>query len=171
MSVSKYRNMNGINEQLKSEAVSLGLCEKWQNDWVSSKTIAQLIEMYKRGIDFCIEREWPSCDWITANASPVELHAQNLYISENNLEVNLDSCVSVVRESSGRISISRNAVVTLYCHKCQNLTIEVEKGGRLFLHLYLSDCRIVANTPHSDAKVYSHDEQCVAEIEGNVMIK
>lgn len=59
--------MDKLNTDLRDHAVSYGLCQQWQNDWQDNKNQQELIDMYIRGIDFCIEHDYPTVDYIKNN--------------------------------------------------------------------------------------------------------
>lgn len=52
-----------LSNKLKKQAVSLGLCEKWTNGW-GNPSKDELVEKYIKGIDFCIEHNYPGNDFI-----------------------------------------------------------------------------------------------------------
>ena len=54
--------MNRLNSELRGHAVSYGLCTQWQGDWQNNKSQQELIGMYIRGIDFCIEHDYPTVE-------------------------------------------------------------------------------------------------------------
>lgn len=58
--------MNRLNSELRGHAVSYGLCTQWQGDWQNNKSQQELIGMYIRGIDFCIEHDYPTVEYIKA---------------------------------------------------------------------------------------------------------
>lgn len=53
-----------ISLKMKNEAVSLGLCDKWQEEWTAQTTKEEMIEKFIRGQDFCIKHDWPSVSQI-----------------------------------------------------------------------------------------------------------
>lgn len=171
MWVSKLRNMNELNKTLKAGAVSLGLCQKWQNEWAGNKSPGELIEMYKRGIDFCIDREWPSCDWILANFDQAELRDKGVFIKENLDEIILNDGVSVIRGFEGDVVVPKNTVVTLHCQSNKLLVVKVRKGARLFMHTHKTPCVVIADEPMSFAKVYRYDDVSTVEVRGNASVK
>lgn len=163
--------MNELNKTLLAGAVSLGLCQKWQNDWEGNKSSGELIEMYKRGIDFCVDREWPSCDWILANFERAELRAKGVFIKETGDEIVLDSGVSVIRGFEGDVIVPKNTVTTLHCQSNKLLVVRVHKGARLFMHIHRTPCVVIADEPMSFAKVYRYDDVSNVEIRGNASVK
>ena len=65
--------MNRLNSELRGHAVSYGLCTQWQGDWQNNKSQQELIGMYIRGIDFCIEHDYPTVVNVQANFLSVNL--------------------------------------------------------------------------------------------------
>ncbi len=53
-----------VSEELKSEAVSLGLCKEWTKEW-GNESADSLVEKYVKGIDFCIEHNYPSLAFLS----------------------------------------------------------------------------------------------------------
>ena len=172
MSDSKSLNMNKLNETLRAEAIAMGLCQQWQGDWVTNKSSADLIEMYKRGIDFCFDREWPSCDWIVTQFDQAELQDKNVFIRTSGGEIVLSNGVAVVRECCNVvITIPRNAVVTLHCQRNSNLSIKLLKGAKAFIHLHDSTAEIEAIDTMTTAKVYQYNPEIEVVANGNVVVK
>ena len=58
-----------LNSKLKQRAVQLGLCTQWTSEWESEESQDMLVKKYKRGIDFCIENNYPNNEFIKANFS------------------------------------------------------------------------------------------------------
>lgn len=164
--------MNKLNETLRAEAIAMGLCQQWQNDWTSNKSSADLIEMYKRGIDFCLDRNWPSCDWITSHFNPAELQDRNIFVRVLGGEIILSNGVAVVRECSDVIiTIPRNSVVTLHCQQNSNLCIKLLKGARAFIHLHDSQAEIEAIETMAAARIYQYNPGIEVIANGNVVVR
>jgi hypothetical protein len=51
-------------DKLKQDAIKKGLCKEYNDNW-QGETIADLCNMYKKGIHFCIEKNYPNLDYIT----------------------------------------------------------------------------------------------------------
>ncbi|MCM1223079.1 MAG: hypothetical protein NC548_52365 [Lachnospiraceae bacterium] len=150
--------MKELNEILRSEAIGLGLCQQWQSDWRANKNTGELIEMFKRGIDFCLEHRWPSCEFIKANFDKVELHDHNVYVGENVTGTVLSDGVAVIRECNGVIHTGRNSVTTIHCQDSKIISIKAGRGARVFLHLYNSTVERIEEDMHSVVKVYNHND-------------
>lgn len=67
-------------KQLYSQAMKLGICDKWQGIWDGS-SVESLCSMYKRGIRFCIENDYPDVEFmVTKLRGKTEKHG--VFISE-----------------------------------------------------------------------------------------
>lgn len=160
--------MNELNHKLRTEAIGLGLCEQWQGDWQRDKTRDQLIAMFKRGIDFCIERKWPSVDFVRQHFLQRELHENQVHFGEDDLAATFDNGVAVCKECKGEITIKPLAVNTLYLIDCEDVHITALRQSILYIHLYDSNARV--NTIGGHVKVYRHGESKVSAV-GNVEMR
>ena len=57
---------NKLSEELKSQAIGLGLCEQWTNSW-GNPSEQELINKFLHGIDFCIKHDYPTNEYIKKN--------------------------------------------------------------------------------------------------------
>lgn len=58
------RKTEKLSAKMKSQAVGLGLCQQWTDEWADGTSKDELVEKFVRGIDFCIEHNFPSCEVI-----------------------------------------------------------------------------------------------------------
>lgn len=129
--------MDKLNTELRAEAIRKGLCAQWQASWADDKTPQELIEMYKKGIDFGIANQYPSNEYIKANFDRELLNRNLVFIDE---DINLDNAPSGVYvlngECSGTIRLAPWAVATLYLRHYTNVSIEAGDFARMFVRLY-----------------------------------
>lgn len=129
--------MDKLNTELRAEAIRKGLCSQWQADWADDKTPQELIEMYKKGIDFGIANQYPSNEYIKANFDRELLNRNLVFVDE---DINLDNAPSGVYvlngECSGTIRLAPWAVATLYLRHHTNVSIEAGDFARMFVRLY-----------------------------------
>ena len=83
--------MEELQERYKKEAVGLGLCKQWTDDWGTPDQI-QLIDKFKRGLDFCIKHNWPTVEDIQKNFPDELLKSQGIYVS-NGTSVNQEEVI------------------------------------------------------------------------------
>lgn len=129
--------MDKLNTELRAEAIRNGLCAQWQADWADDKTPQELIEMYKKGIDFGIAYQYPSNEYIKANFDRDLLNHNLVFVDE---DIDLDNAPSGVYvlngECSGTIRLAPWAVATLYLRHDTNVSIEAGDFARVFVRLY-----------------------------------
>jgi hypothetical protein len=56
-----------LADQLKQDGVAKGLCRLWRGKLKSGMSIESMIQLYIRGIDFCISEDYPTLEFIRAN--------------------------------------------------------------------------------------------------------
>ena len=150
-----YSKMDKLNEELRSEAVKKGLCAKWQSDWVDNKTPQELIEMYKRGIDFGIANQYPSNEYIKANFDRELLNRNLVFVDEDIDLTDAPSGVYILNgECSGTIHIAPWSVATLYLRHYSNVQIEAGDFARVFIRLYDNSDATVSAAENAIIKVY-----------------
>lgn len=150
-----YSKMNKLNEELRSEAVKKGLCAKWQSDWADNKTPQELIEMYKRGIDFGIANQYPSNEYIKANFDRELLNRNLVFVDEDIDLTDAPSGVYILNgECSGTIHVAPWSVATLYLRHDTNVQIEAGDFARVFIRLYDNSNATVSAAENAIVKVY-----------------
>ena len=60
-------------QQLKEDGKAKGLCRMWQMKLKTGLDYEQLIQLYIRGIDFCISENYPTLDFIREPVSYTHL--------------------------------------------------------------------------------------------------
>lgn len=56
-----------LADQLKQDGVAKGLCRLWRGKLKDGMSIESMIQLYIRGIDFCISEDYPTLEFIRAN--------------------------------------------------------------------------------------------------------
>lgn len=70
-----------LQEKLKQEAVKLGLCEQWTNEW-GNPDQDELCEKFVRGLDFCIKHNWPDVEFIKNNFDLDLIERHGIYVRD-----------------------------------------------------------------------------------------
>ncbi len=128
--------MKNLSETLKQQATSLGLCQHWQKAWGDCDQ-QQLIDKFKKGLDFCLERQWPTPDFIRANFDANLLADNQIYVSEHLSLRNAPNGVYVLNgECTGTLHFSSWAAATVYVrHNCR-MSIIAEDFAKVFVRVY-----------------------------------
>lgn len=146
--------MGNLSEILKCEAVERNLCAQWTAEWADNSDQQTLIDKFKKGIDFCLDRDWPSNDFIKANFDRNLLNANLIFVDEY---VDMDMAPSGIYilngECSGRIRLAPWTAATIYVRHSSEITIVAEGFAKVFVRLY----------DEADAEVDS-DESAVVKV-------
>jgi hypothetical protein len=68
-------------DELKEQGIGIGMCQKFRDEW-TNPNVAELCSYFFRGMDFCIEHDWPSLDDARQLFSPGELAEHGIFIAD-----------------------------------------------------------------------------------------
>lgn len=130
--------MENLSDILKSEAVERDLCQQWQAEWADDSSQQELIEKYKRGLDFIIKQgEWPGNGFIKANFDRELLRANLIFVDEDIDMNDAESGVYILNgECSGTIRFAPWAAATVYVRHTSNVRIIANDFAKVFVRLY-----------------------------------
>ena len=128
--------MNNLSETLKQQAVDLGLCRPWTETWGDCDQ-QELIDKYKKGIDFCIDKQYPSNEFIKANFDRALLNANLIFVDEHLDFDMMPSGIYILNgECSGSIRFAPWTAATVYVRHKSNVTIIADDFAKVFVRLY-----------------------------------
>ena len=145
----KQENLSDI---CKTEAISLGLCSQWAEEWEDNSTKDVLIDKYLRGIDFCLKHNFPSVDFIKEKFGEAASNRgifcdQSIVRRNDKMLVLLGNCTcSLVMD--GRIG-------EVYIRHGSELTLTAQNGAKVWINaLDFSKVKIKTD---EQSKVYVHN--------------
>ena len=159
---------NKLSERMKMEAVGLGLCEQWTKEWTDGTTKEGMMEKFVRGIDFCIEHDWPSVKVMKRDFGDV-MHDYGVYADENVEAVNAPLVV-LNGECVGNIEYMGTATGEVYARHRSEAKIKVRGLTRCFVSLYDEAEVSVECEEGCRVFVYVHGGR-VKKTKGNVTIR
>lgn len=146
--------MENLSETLKQQAISLGLCKQWAEAWGDCDQ-QELIDKYKKGLDFCIEHQYPSNELITENFDRSLLNENLIFVDEH---LNLDDAPSGVYvlngDCSGTLHFREWAVATIYIRHTSKVSIIAEDFAKVFVRVYDETEVEVCDVADAGVKVY-----------------
>lgn len=143
--------MDNLSETLKQQAISLGLCKQWSREWADNSGQQELIDKYVRGIDFCIEHQYPSNDFIKANFDRGLLHENLIYVDEHLDLDNAPSGIYILNgECTGTIRFHSWAAATIFVRHESRVNIEAGDFARLTIRIY-DDAEVETSSRESSA--------------------
>lgn len=157
-----------LSAKMKSEAVGLGLCQQWTDEWADGTSKDELVEKFVRGIDFCIEHNFPSCEVIRKEFGDV-IHNHGVYVNEM-VRVADKPTVILNGECVAELSYSGESCGDIYVRHDSEATIFVDCLARAFISLYDNAEVKVYCEEGAKAFVYLHGGR-VKKTRGDVVIR
>lgn len=146
--------MNNLSETLKQQAVDLGLCRPWTEAWGDCDQ-QELIDKFIKGIDFCLERNWPTPGFIKTNFDRALLNANLIFVDEH---ISLDDAPSGIYilngECTGSIRFAPWTAATVYVRHKSNVTIIADDFAKVFVRVYDEANAEVVELDDAVVKVY-----------------
>lgn len=128
--------MNNLSETLRQQAVDLGLCRPWTEAWGDCDQ-QELIDKFIKGIDFCLERNWPTPEFIKANFDRELLHRNLIFVDEHIDLKDAPNGVYILNgECSGVMRFTGWAAATVYVRHTSDVTVIADDSAKVFVRLY-----------------------------------
>ena len=159
-----------IGKQLKSQAESLGACEKGLNG-LEKLNEHELINRYIHFIDFAIDVNWPSNEFIKENFDKSLLEHNNIYVDAEFERRNARQVVVVQGESKGQLLFDGYTTSDVYVRHDSEVTIDCSRLSKIFISVYDNAKIHVTQRDGASVYVYLHGENCSVESDGDVMIR
>lgn len=113
--------MNTIAKELAKQAKSKGICEDWHKELKALTDKRAMVDMYIRGIDFCLSNDYPSNDYIRANFKGV-MEEKGVFLDDEINLVNFRYCVAL-GTTQGDVNISGYKVCEVFAKHQSSLNI------------------------------------------------
>ena len=156
-----------LSDRMKKEAVSLGLCAEWTAEWKDGSSKDEMAEKYVNGIDFCIARDWPSCDFIKKNFGDV-MHKHGVYVDE---AVRLRNPKTVILNGrcDATITCDGYAVTNIYVRHSSKLSIICKHMANVRINVL--DSASVSVSCDKFAKVFVYKYSGEVNANGKVIVR
>lgn len=138
-----------IGKELAIAAKRKGICKEWFNNMKLIDDKDALIEMYVKGIDFCLANDFPNNDYIRANfAGKMESYGVHL---DESLNTSNDRRVVALGRCIGRVKVDGFGVSEIFLKHESN--IEVIANDNCFVMIDMFDNSKLHVIASGDAKV------------------
>lgn len=159
-----------IGKQLKSQAESLGACEKGLNG-LEKLNEQELINRYVHFIDFAIDVDFPSNDFIKENFDKSLLEHNNIYVDAEFERRNARQVVVVQGKSNGVLLYDGLTTSDVYVRHESEVTIDCSRLSKVFISVYDHAKVHVTQRDGASVYVYLHGDGCSVDSEGEVMVR
>lgn len=142
--------MNTIAKELAKQAKRKGICEEWHKQLKALTDKRAMVDMYIRGIDFCLSNDYPDNDYIRANFKGI-MEEKGVFLDDNISLVNFRYCVALGK-TKGSVKASCYKVCEVFAKHESNLNILVEDNA--FVEIDMFDNSVVSVKSSGKAKVH-----------------
>lgn len=163
--------MNELNTLLLSEAINLGLCEKWQNDWGKGDwTQQKMIDKMFEGLDFCIVHHWPSNEFIRRHFPASLLRKNNVFVNDVRSTLNPEHCLIL---GNSKITCRYNSrwVGAIHVRDTSQVEVTVKNNAFTVIHLYDQAKAVIHQKDWAKVLVVKHSDATSVTKDGLVEIR
>jgi hypothetical protein len=147
------QNKTSVSEELKERAISLGLCKEWTGEW-QKEDLDSLCEKYARGIDFCIDHDYPTTEYMKAHFDGV-MQKHGIYVNDVFDEKNARKII-INGISVGHLLYDSYSVGKIYLRHSSQLKLDVEDNSKVFIFVYDDSFVEINNGENSKVYVYKY---------------
>lgn len=161
---------NNIGKKLKLQAESLGACEKGLDN-LEKLDEQELINRYVHFIDFAVETNFPSNEFIKDNFDKALLEHNNIYVDSEFERRNARQIVVVQGNSNGMLLYDGYTTADIYVRHDSEVTIDCSRLSKVFISVYDNARVKVSQRDGASVYVYLHGDGCSVESDGDVMTR
>lgn len=163
-----------IGKELANLAKKKGICKEWYNSMKGLDDKDSLIEMYVKGIDFCLANDFPSNDYIRANFAG-KMEAYGVHLDEL-LNTANDRRVIALGNCRGRIEINAFGVSEVFLKHESDLVVVAKDHSFVMIDMFdnsrlhviaSADAKVCVNHYGGDLITEKNDDALVRVIQKN----
>ena len=160
-----------ISEELKNQAIAFNLCDDWTKNWgTPNKDL--LVRRYINGIDFCIQHDFPSVEYIKKHFTGIA-EKYGVYTDEKDLNINKPNIAILNGSCDGVITLSDYVSCDIYIRHSSNIRIVIKDHAKAFIRIFDDSNVVVENESDSRVFVYKYVDRFKGKVltTGNVLIR
>ena len=155
-----------LSDEMKVSARSIGLCDQWFGEWKDNSSKDELIEKFIKGIDFCIEHNFPTPKIMKERfGDRTKLH--NVFVDDI---ASIKNARTVVINGDSNVSIDYDYICVgdIYIRHGSKCHIKASGDSKVFISVYDNAILEVEQSENAKVFVYLHGGDCKPK--GNVKI-
>lgn len=161
---------NNLGKKLKSQAEMLGACDKGLDN-LEKLNEQELVNRYIHFIEFAIDKNFPSNEFIKENFDRSLLEHNNIYVDSVIERRNARQVVVVQGSSSGVLLYDGYTTADVYVRHNSEITIDCTRMSKVFISVYDNAKVKVLQRDGASVYVYLHGDNCVVDTDGDVMTR
>lgn len=123
-----------LSHELAKQAKKNGICEDWYLALKNEKNIDKMLEMYVKGIDFCLSNDYPSNHFIAKNFKG-KMEKYGIHLDEV-LCIESESKVIALGKCTGTIELFNFDVSEIFVKNECNLTLVAEGNSFVMIDVF-----------------------------------
>ena len=126
--------MNEVTKHLAKAARANGICTPWLNELKTTNDKDALVDMYVRGLDFCLAYDYPSNDFIREHFKGV-MEKHGVFLDDAIDLQNQCKCIAL-GETTGRVVADGYSVVEVWAKHQSSLNIVARDNAFVMVDVY-----------------------------------
>lgn len=139
-------------EQLKQDGIAHGMCEKFQKEW-DNPCLAELCSFFFRGMDFCIEHNWPDMELAKQVFDAAELAEYGIFIKSGTARNKMNVCT--LDEATVHVYVPDLGTCDIYAR--HNSKVHIHLGYKAYCYVSVLD----------NAEVFVEEKEELAKIKAS----
>ena len=143
----------GLVEQLKQDGIAKGLCRPWQMKLRPGVSTKRLVELFIKGIDFCVKNDYPTLEFMRENfrgiSEPYGAYVDDVVCERNKPDVVLNGYCKGTLEYDGysvsRVVVRHTSKVSIKAFGYAHLTVDLFDDSTLDLVVAGTKARVIVN--------------------------
>lgn len=161
---------NNLGKKLKSQAEMLGACDKGLDN-LERLNEQELVNRYIHFIEFAIDKNFPSNEFIKENFDRSLLEHNNIYVDSVIERRNARQVVVVQGSSSGVLLYDGYTTADVYVRHDSEIIIDCSRMSKVFISVYDNAKVKVLQRDGASVYVYAKSNDCTIETDGEVMVR
>lgn len=125
-----------LQQRILEDGIKHGMCEKFQYLLRERElSVDELCMLYHKGLDFCIEKNWPGMD-IIDEFSDAELNRNGIYYDSTLIDSVGQQFVVVNGDSDMEVHVKPYGVASVYVRGNSKVSLHVGDYGNVYVTLY-----------------------------------
>lgn len=158
-----------LNDVLYKDAKKLGACDKVMGKWQGLYNMPMLIALFKSNQEFCIEKDFPSVEFIQTNTRVDERTKDGLFVNDKVTVHDYSGTIVTLGNSCGFIIADSYDVQTLYIRHNSDLHISCKGFAKLYINVYDNAKVTIEQSEMGKVYVYRYGEKSKIETEGDII--
>lgn len=160
-----------LSDELKQEAMNLGMCKDGVNDWTNFTSLDALCEHYWDGIEFILDHPgYPSDKWLVDNVGKKMLNAHGIYINQS---VNVGNPKNLILNGKckGRAIAGGFSTPVIYVRGFSDLELVVTDAAIVNVNVYDNAKLVIHCEKYTNVHVYQYGGTVHYDGEGKVIVR